>query len=65
MWAGQGPGRSALQSGQRAVVSPCSWKPCSLEQPHAVHRGVAVGFLSVHLAHDQVVKSGLEGLAGV
>lgn len=29
----------------------------------ACARGVAVGFLSVHLARDQVVKSGLEGLA--
>lgn len=27
LWAGQGPGWSALQSGQRAVASPCSWKP--------------------------------------
>lgn len=43
----------------------CSWKPCSLEQPHTVHLGAAVGFLSVHLAHDQVVKSGLDGLEGV
>lgn len=65
LWTEQGPALSPLQSGQRAGGSPCSWKPCSLEQPHAVHRGAAVGFLSVHLAHDQVVKSGLEGLAGV
>lgn len=61
----QGPGLSAPQSGQWVGGSPCSWKPCSLEQPQAEHLGAAVGFLSVHLAHDQVVKSGLEGLAGV
>lgn len=65
LWAGQGPGLSALPSGQRAGGSQCSWKPCSLQQPHAVHLGAAVGFLRVHLAQDQVVKSGLEGLAGV
>lgn len=65
LWAKQGPGLSALQSGHRVGGSLCSWKPCSLEQPHAVQREAAVGFLSVHLAHDQVVKSGLEGLAGV
>ena len=61
----QGPGLSAPQSGQWVGGALCSWKPCSLEPPHAEHLGAVVGFLSVHLAHDQVVKSGLEGLAGV
>jgi hypothetical protein len=61
----QGPDLSEPQSGQWVGGSLCSWKPCSLEQPHTEHLGAAVGFLSVHLAHDQVVKSGLEGLAGV
>lgn len=50
---------------QRGRGACCSWKPCSLEEPQAEHLGAPVGLRSVHLEQAQVLKSGLEGLAGV
>lgn len=50
---------------QRGRRGCCSWKPCSLEEPQAEHLGAPVGLRSVHFEQAQVLKSGLEGLAGV
>lgn len=50
---------------QRGRGVCCSWKPCSFEEPQAEHLGAPVGLRKVHLEQAQVLKSGLEGLAGV
>lgn len=52
------------QCGQQRDTG-CSWKPCSLEEPQAEHLAAPVGLRRVHLEQAQVLKSGLEGLAGV
>lgn len=57
----QGPGRPQCRQ-QRELGS---WKPCSLEEPQAEHLATPVGLRRVHLEQAQVLKSGLEGLAGV
>lgn len=53
------------QVAQQRDRGVCSWKPWSFEEPQAEHLAAPVGFLSVHLEQAQVLKSGLEGLAGV
>lgn len=50
---------------QRDRGTCCSWKPCSFEEPQAEHLGAPVGLRRVHLEQAHVLKSGLEGLAGV
>jgi len=52
------------QRGAAATASR-SWKPCSLDKPQAEHLEAPVGLWRVHLEQAQVLKSGLEGLAGV
>lgn len=42
-----------------------SWKPCNFEEPQAEHFGAPVGLRRVHFEQAHVLKSGLEGLAGV